>query len=91
LDKQPENLCTLLLSYRCESYNGIIRQFNLHGNRKAPSRDIAKRLITAEHLQLLCSGGTALIGEHGVQKFRYYTKGIVFLVVVDVTILNFHP
>ena len=84
---------TLLLSYRCESYKGIIRQFNLHANRKAPSRDITKKPTTAEHLQLLFSGGTAVVEEHSVQNFWYYTKGNVF-VAVDVTnqyVLNFHP
>jgi len=42
---------------RCESFNGILRSYNVHGNRRASSRDIATRFAVVEQLRFICSGG----------------------------------
>ncbi len=46
---------------RCESYSEIICQLFQHGKRKATSRDIGSTLAATEHIQILCSGGTATV------------------------------
>ena len=38
-----------------------MRLYNIHGNKKACSRDIATRFAKFEALQLLCSGARARI------------------------------
>lgn len=42
---------------RCDSFNGILRSYNEHGNRRASSRDIATRFAVVEQLRFICSGG----------------------------------
>ena len=44
------------LLHRCESFNSFIRNHNIHGNKRAPSRDIAYRFAVIEHIRYLgCS------------------------------------
>ncbi len=43
------------------------------GTGKPQAENIAQRLAASEHLQLLCSGGTAMVGDEGVQHLRYWT------------------
>jgi len=42
---------------RCESFNGILRSYNVYGNRRASSRDIATWFAVVEQLRFICSGG----------------------------------
>lgn len=63
LDKQkihlllhlPQNMAQFgpTASFNTEHYNGIVREYNLHGNRKACSRDIVSRFGRVETLQML--------------------------------------
>ena len=46
------NRCSI---HRCESFNSLIRGQNIHGNKQAPSRDIAHRFAVIEHLRFLCN------------------------------------
>lgn len=48
----------LYLLYRCESFNGLMRNHNIYANREAPSRDIARSFAVIDHLRFICSGGT---------------------------------
>ncbi len=43
------------------SFNSIMREYNIHGNKQAPSCDIATRIAITEHLQFLCHGGRTLM------------------------------
>ena len=47
----------MLYSYRCETFNSLIRTRNIFGNKQAPSRDIAHGFAVLEHLRFVCSGG----------------------------------
>ena len=47
------NLYMLYLFYRCETFNGVMRERNLHGNQQASSRDITTNFAIIE--QLLCA------------------------------------
>ena len=42
-----------------KSFNSNVRMYNVFGNRLAPSRDIAKRFFTLQHLRYICHGGNA--------------------------------
>lgn len=42
---------------RCESFNGVMRQYNVNSNRQSSSRDIATKFSIFEQLRLLCDGG----------------------------------
>uniref|UniRef100_A0A1X7UVS3 C2H2-type domain-containing protein n=1 Tax=Amphimedon queenslandica TaxID=400682 RepID=A0A1X7UVS3_AMPQE len=42
---------------RFESFNSLVRSANIYGNRHSPSKDIAFRFATIQHLRFLCSGG----------------------------------
>ncbi|XP_064391380.1 uncharacterized protein LOC135339165 isoform X2 [Halichondria panicea] len=42
---------------RCESFNGLMREHNLHTNRQSSSRDIAKRFAVMEQLYFLLNKG----------------------------------
>lgn len=44
--------------FRCESFNGLMRQQNLHSNRHASSCDIAVRFARTEHIRHLLHGGS---------------------------------
>ena len=48
---------TCVYLFRCEAFNRIIRNYNVHGNRQASSRDIAVKFSTIEHLRYLSDGG----------------------------------
>ena len=52
------NFMFLYFTCRCESFNSMVRASNVFSNRQAPSRDIAKRFSTLEHLRLVMDGGT---------------------------------
>ena len=45
------------LIHRCESFNGVMREHNLHSNRQASSRDITVDFSVLEQLQFICEGG----------------------------------
>ncbi len=57
---------------RCEMFNGLLRTYNLHGNRNAPSRDVTTRFAVVEHLHFLCHGCSFLdtIGERSYKVSR---------------------
>ena len=48
---------TCVYLFRCEAFNRIIRNYNVHGNRQASSRDIAVKFSSIEHLRYLSDGG----------------------------------
>ena len=48
-----------ICNYRCESLNSILRGFNVHGNRQAPSRDIGRAFATGTVLHALASSSSA--------------------------------
>ena len=50
-------------SCRCESFNSILRTYNIYANRGAPSRDIANSFAVMDHMRFICSGGV-LNGSH---------------------------
>ena len=50
--------CTRYFSFRFESFNSNVRNYNVHGNRLAPSRDIAMRFCILQHLRYICHGGS---------------------------------
>lgn len=45
-----------IIMHRCEHFNSIMRDINLHSNRKASSRDIATRFAKVEAIRLLKEG-----------------------------------
>lgn len=51
------NVPSIRCTCRCETYNGVMREHNLHSNRQASSRDITTDFAVLEQLQLLCEGG----------------------------------
>ena len=53
---------------RCESFNGVIRSYNVNGNKRASSRDIATRFAVVEHLRFICSGG--VVREEAMSRYR---------------------
>ncbi len=57
---------------RCESFNSIMREYNIHGNKQAPSRDIANRFAITEHLQFLCHGGRQLMNQGKVVQHQHH-------------------
>lgn len=42
---------------RCEAFNKLVKNTNIHSNKQAPSRDIAAKFSKLEHLRLMCSSG----------------------------------
>ena len=48
---------------RFESFNSRVRQYNVFGNRLAPSRDIAHRFSVVQHIRYICHGGNLSSGE----------------------------
>ena len=58
------------LNYRCENFNGVMREHNLHSNRHASSRDIAERFSIMEQANFLCHQGV-VPSDHTV---RYPTE-----------------
>ena len=46
--------------HKCESFNGMVRRFNVFGNRQPPSRDIAKTFCTKTALLCLSQGQVTL-------------------------------
>ena len=46
-------------TYRCETFNGLMREQNIYGNHQAPSLDIATRFALMDHVRYLsvCDGG----------------------------------
>ena len=42
--------------HRCEHFNSIMREYNIHGNRKACSRDVVTRFARLEAIRLLKEG-----------------------------------
>ena len=42
---------------RCEAFNKVMRQYNIHGNKNASSRDIAMKFTKIEQLRLIASEG----------------------------------
>ena len=57
-------------SYRCETFNGVMREHNLHGNRQASSRDITTNFAVIEQLLYVCKGGVDQTGR--TQVYEYY-------------------
>lgn len=53
----------LLTSDRFESFNSRVREYNVLGNRLAPSRDIAHRFSIVQHIPYICHGGNLSSGE----------------------------
>ena len=51
------------LFYRCETFNGVMREHNLHGNRQASSRDITTNFAIIEQLLYVCKGGVDQTGK----------------------------
>ena len=47
---------TFLYLFRCESYNSLIRGWNIFGNKQSPSRDIARRFAIQESIRFHFSG-----------------------------------
>ena len=45
----------LFFKFRCESFNSIVRSYNVYSNHQAPSRDIAIRFGRVSYLLHLCS------------------------------------
>lgn len=43
--------------YRCEAFNGILRQQNMSTNHHAASRDTVSAFARREHLRFLADGG----------------------------------
>ena len=41
---------------RFESFNSLIRNQNIFGNKQSPSRDIAHKFAIIQHLRWICSG-----------------------------------
>ena len=54
------------LFYRCETFNGVMREHNLHGNRQASSRDITTNFAIIEQLLYVCKGGVDQTGKKQV-------------------------
>ena len=56
-------ICTFNpLMFRCESLNSILRNFNVHGNRQAPSRDIATSFAISTALHIMaCASGSDIV------------------------------
>ena len=52
--------CTQTYEYRCEAFNKVMREYNVHSNRMASSRDIATKFAKLEQLRLICSGQTLM-------------------------------
>lgn len=42
---------------RCEAFNTLLKNYNVHSNRMASSRDIATRFSRLENLRFICSAG----------------------------------
>ena len=45
----------MIMMSRCEAFNKVMRNYNIHSNRMASSRDIATKFAQLEQLRLLCS------------------------------------
>ena len=67
-------------SYRCETFNSLIRARNIFGNKQAPSRDIAHGFAVIEHLRFVCSGGSLTMD--GNQRLDSYTYNKIIMVVL---------
>eukprot|EP00731_Ephydatia_muelleri_P028790 Em0020g434a len=65
--------CSSFSAERFESFNSNVRMYNVFGNRLAPSRDIAKRFCTLQHLRYICHGGNASERCGGALKELYFT------------------
>ena len=52
---------------RYESFNPILRTYNVYANRAAPSRDMANIFAVMDHLRFICSGGI-VDGSHQLVK-----------------------
>ena len=50
-------LLFILIYYRYEAFNSIFRAQNVHGNRQAPSKDIAHSFATIECRRCIAAGG----------------------------------
>ena len=50
-------ILSAIILFWCETINGLMRDYNLHTNRQASSKDIAKRVSTVEHLRFLYNNG----------------------------------
>ena len=48
---------------RYEAFNSTLRPHNIHSNRLAPSRDIAKSFSVMEQLKFICGGGSIPDGD----------------------------
>ena len=59
---------------RCESFNGMVRRFNVHGNRQSPSRDIATMFATIGNLSGLAMGQVDVDGRYALPAI-YNMKG----------------
>ena len=58
-------LTVIFGTYRFESFNSMVRGYNVFGNRLAPSRDIAVRFSTLQHLRYICNDGT-----HSTERYK---------------------
>ena len=47
----------IIIFFRFEAFNSLIRAQNIFGNRHALSKDISYNFAVLEHLRYLCSGG----------------------------------
>lgn len=56
--KTDNGSINVYIIYRCESFNGVMRSYNVHSNRQASSRDIAVRFAHLEHLRFVLESGS---------------------------------
>eukprot|EP00731_Ephydatia_muelleri_P016897 Em0009g1321a len=62
---------------RFESFNANVRTYNIFGNRLAPSRDIAQRFSTLQHLRYICSDGVGANERCGIDLKHIYSMPLV--------------
>lgn len=55
--KSVNSICKWALLYRCECFNGLMKEQNQHTNHHAAIRDIATSFALCEQLHLCADGG----------------------------------
>ena len=66
------SMCEFEINFtlRFESFNSHVRNNNVHGNRLAPSRDIATKFCALQHLRYLCHGESERYSTDNVNMFK---------------------
>ena len=73
------------MTNRCESFNGLMREYNLHTNRQSSSRDIATRFAVMEQMNFLLYKGVEP-GNNSVRSVNtlLHTIGLLLLQCIHI-------